>query len=153
MEHSLLPFSKWYLAIYLMTQSKTNIAALSLMRHLGVSWKTAWLLKHKPMEVMREREDGCPLQDGVRVDDAYLGGELTGGGRGRGSLNKVTFLAAVEMRNGRPQRVCFDPVTGFSFAALAVWARQAIVPGSCVISDGLLGFEVLGQLGYAHKVV
>ena len=153
MEHSLLPLTKWYLAIYLMTQSKTNIAALSLMRHLGVSWKTAWLLKHKLMEVMREREDGCPLQGDVRVDDAYLGGEMTGGGRGRGSLNKVAFVAAVEMRNGRPQRVRFDPVTGFSFAALRVWARQAIVPGSCVISDGLLGFEVLGQLGYAHKVV
>jgi hypothetical protein len=60
MEHSHLPLTKWYLAIYLVTiylvtQSKTNIAALALMRELGVSWKAAWLLKHKLMEVMARR--------------------------------------------------------------------------------------------------
>jgi hypothetical protein len=49
--------------------------------------------------------------------------------------------------------VRFDPVAGFSFAALTPWARLAVAPGSCVVSDGLLGFEVLERLGYAHKVV
>jgi hypothetical protein len=34
---------------------------------------TAWLLKHKLMEVMRLREDGRQLT-GVEIDDAYLGG-------------------------------------------------------------------------------
>lgn len=136
-----------------MTQSKTNIAALALMRQLGISWKAAWLLKHKLMEVMAQREARQPLEGDVRVDDAYLGGERTGGGPGRGSSNKVAFVAAVELRDGRPQRVRFDPVPGFSFAALTPWAAQAIAPGSCVISDGLLGFEVLRKLGYTHKVV
>ena len=59
MEHSHLPLTKWYLAIYLMTQSKTNIAALAMKRQLGISWKSAWLLKHKLMEVMRQREAAC----------------------------------------------------------------------------------------------
>lgn len=153
MEHGRLPLRTWYLAIYLMTQSKTNIAALALMRHLGISWRAAWLLKHKLMEVMAQREADRPLQGDVRVDDAYLGGEHPGGGRGRGSSNKVAFVAAVEMRHGRPQRVRFDPVDGFSFAALTPWARRAIAPGSCIISDGLLGFEVLQKLGYVHKAV
>lgn len=153
MEHGHLPLTKWYLAIYLMTQSKTNIAALALMRQLGISWKAAWLLKHKLMEVMAQREAEHPLQGDIRVDDAYLGGERTGGGRGRGSSNKVAFVAAVEMHDGRPRRVRFDPVKGFSFAALTPWARHAIAPGSCVMSDGLLGFEVLERLGYKHKVV
>lgn len=153
MEHSQLPLTKWYLAIYLMTQSKTNIAALALMRQLGISWKAAWLLKHKLMEVMAQREADRPLEGDIRVDDAYLGGERSGGRPGRGSSNKVAFVAAVEMRQGRPQRVRFDPVDGFSFAALAPWARQAVAPGSCVVSDGLLGFEVLQRLGYTHRVV
>ena len=153
MEHSRLPLTKWYLAIYLMTQSKTNIAALALMRQLGISWKAAWLLKHKLMEAMRQREADQPLEGDIRVDDAYLGGEQTGGKAGRGSQNKVAFVAAVEMRDGRPQRVRFDPVAGFSFAALAPWAKSAIAPGSCVTSDGLLGFEVLERLGFKHQVV
>lgn len=147
MEHGRLPLRTWYLAIYLMTQSKTNIAALALMRQLGVSWKAAWLLKHKLMEVMVQREAARPLEGDVRVDDAYLGGERTGGGPGRGSSNKVAFVAAVEMCDGRPQRVRFDPVAGFSFAALTSWAKRAIAPGSCVVSAGLLDFEVLERQG------
>ena len=47
----------------------------------------------------------------------------------------------------------FNPVKGFSFAVLTPWARQAIAAGSCMMSDGLLGFEVLERLGYEHKVV
>jgi hypothetical protein len=34
------------------------VAALGLMRHLGVCYKTAWLIKHKLMEVMRVRAGG-----------------------------------------------------------------------------------------------
>jgi len=48
--------------------------------------------------------------------------------------------------------VRFDPVAGFSFAALTLWGRLAVAPGSCEVSDGLLGFEVLERLGYTHKV-
>ncbi|OLG36936.1 transposase, partial [Xanthomonas oryzae pv. oryzae] len=33
-------------------QSKTNLSALELMRHLGVSYPTAWRMKHKLMQAM-----------------------------------------------------------------------------------------------------
>lgn len=62
------------------------------------------------------------------------------------SSNKVAFVAAVEMREGRPRRVRCDPLAGFSFAALTPWAKLAVAPGSCMVSDGLLGFEVLKQI-------
>lgn len=153
MHQSQLPLTKWFLAIYLVTQSKTNIAALALMRQLGVSWRAAWLLKHKLMEAMRQREDSLPLSGDVRIDDAYLGGEHSGGKPGRGSENKTAFVAAVEMKEGRPQRVRFDPVKNFSFKALKPWAAHALVPGTTITSDGLLGFEVVRQLGFPHHVV
>lgn len=153
MEYGKLPLTKWYLAIYLVTQSKTNISALALRRQLGITWRAAWLLKHKLMEVMAQREDGRKLEGDVRVDDAYLGGEKTGGRGGRGSPNKVPFVTALEMRDRRPHRVRFDQVATFSFAALAPWAMRAIAPGSCVTSDGLWGFEVLQKLGFKHNVV
>lgn len=153
MEQSQLSFRKWMLAIYLVTQSKTEIAALALRRQLGVSWKAAWLLKHKLMEAMRQREAAQQLHGEVRIDDAYLGGERTGGKVGRGSENKVPFVAAVELHEGRPQRVRFDVVSGFSYAGLIPWAQQALAADCHVISDGLPGFAVLSQLGYQHEVV
>ena len=34
-----LPLTRWFLALYLLTQSKTNMAVLELMRHLGVCYR------------------------------------------------------------------------------------------------------------------
>ena len=153
MERSHLPLTTWFLAIYLISQSKTNMAALELRRHLGVSYRTAWLLKHKIMEAMHQREATRSLSGDVRADDAYLGGERTGGTNGRGSENKVAFVAAVEMHDDRPHFVRFDPVASFSFKALRAWGERALAPGCQVTTDGLLGFEVLGQMGHTHHVV
>lgn len=150
-EHTQLPLTTWFLALYLISQSKSNIAALELSRHLGVSWKTAWLLKHKIMEAMYRREQERPLHGAVSLDDAYLGGERRGSKPGRGSENKIPFVAAVEMRDGKPGRVRFDPVAGFTFDALRQWAATALAPGCVVATDGLIGFSVLETIGHVHR--
>jgi hypothetical protein len=69
---------------------------LELRRQLGVSYPTAWLMKHKIMEAMRQAEEDRQLCGRVEVDDAYLGGERSGGKTGRGSENKVPFVPAVQ---------------------------------------------------------
>ena len=84
-ESSKVPLTSWFLAMHLMTQAKNNVAALELKRHLGVSYPTAWLLKHKIMEVMTLREADRQLTGRVEIDDSYLGGEVQGGKAGRGS--------------------------------------------------------------------
>jgi transposase-like protein len=52
-ESTKLKLPKWFLAMQLITQAKNNVSALELKRHLGVSYPTAWLIKHKLMEVRR----------------------------------------------------------------------------------------------------
>jgi hypothetical protein len=52
-----------------------------------VSYPTVWLIYHKRMEAMAEREERYVLNGSVQVDDAYLGGERSGGKAGRGSEN------------------------------------------------------------------
>ena len=52
MEHTHLPLRRWFLAMYLLTQNKNAISALALKRQLGVSYKTAWLMKHKLMQAI-----------------------------------------------------------------------------------------------------
>lgn len=54
-EQSKLLLRTWLLAVYLLGQSKTNLSALELMRHLGVSYPAAWRLKHKLMQATLER--------------------------------------------------------------------------------------------------
>ncbi len=59
-------------------QAKTGLSSLALKRALGVSDPTAWRMHHKLMQAMAERETLYTLAGQVQVDDAYLGGELTG---------------------------------------------------------------------------
>jgi len=79
-----LPLTTWFAAIYHLTQSKNGISSIELGRRLGVKQGTAWLMKHKLMRAMAAREAAKPKLAGrVEIDDAYLGGERTGGKRGR----------------------------------------------------------------------
>ena len=149
-----LPLRIWFLAMYLLTQSKNGMSALSLRRHLGVSYNTAWLLKHKLMQVMVERDDERPLSGNVQIDDAYWGGERHGGGTGRGSPGKTPFVAAVECTpQGHPVRMRMDVVAGFRKTELAAWASRCLVPGSAVLSDVLGCFAGVVAAGCTHEAI
>ncbi len=87
-----LPLTRWFLSMHLITQAKTGISSLSLKREIGVSYNTAWSMKQKIMQVMKERDDSQPLSGTIQVDDAYYGGERHGGKRGRSSENKTPLL-------------------------------------------------------------
>lgn len=73
-----LSLTRWFLAIYLISQAKTGLSALELKRHIGVSYPTAWSMHHKIMTAMAAREAQHRLSGTVQVDDAYLGGERAG---------------------------------------------------------------------------
>lgn len=67
-----LPLTTWFLAMYLFTHAKNNVSALELTRDIGVSWCTAWRVKHKLMQVMAERESRRQLAGRVEINDAYV---------------------------------------------------------------------------------
>lgn len=147
-----LPLTTWFLAIYLISQAKTGLSALALKRQLGVSYPTAWLVHHKLMQAMTEREARYMLSGKVQVDDAYLGGERSGGKVGRGSENKVAFVAAVSVSDaGHPLRIKLSTVAGFKLKAIAQWASQNLAAGSTVYSDGLACFGAVTQAGCTHE--
>ena len=147
-----LGLTVWFLAIYLISQAKTGLSALALKRQLGVSYPTAWLINHKLMQAMAEREERYVLAGNVQVDDAYLGGERSGGKAGRGSENKIPFVAAVSVNEeGHPLRIKLTPVPGFTLKAIAQWAQQHLAPGSTVRSDGLACFSAVTEAACTHR--
>ena len=91
-----LPLTTWFLAIHLVATAKDGISSIELGRRLGVKQSNAWAMKQKIMQAMLAREAAKPLQGRVELDDAYLGGERSGGKRGRGAAGKTPFVAAVE---------------------------------------------------------
>ena len=150
-EASKLPLTSWFLAMQLLTQSKTNVSALELKRHLGVCYRTAWLVKHKILEGMRLAEADRRLTGRVEIDDAYLGGESSGGKTGRGSENKVPFVAAVQTTNdGKPHLACLSP-RPFTKAALDDFMAHHTALPLTLVSDGLHCFQVAAQIGAVHE--
>jgi len=113
-EATQLPLRIWMLAIHLLTATKTTMAALELMRHLGVNYKAAWRIKHKVMEAMMQREEPRQLNGFVQIDDAYLGGECTPRCRDNSSPETLvlvwvsTYRARNQIVNGK--RLCSNNV-------------------------------------------
>ncbi|MCY4453640.1 MAG: IS1595 family transposase [Immundisolibacterales bacterium] len=147
-----LPLRTWFLAMYLMTQTKNGISAVELSRQLSVSYNTAWKVKHKLMQVLKERDDTRPLGGWVQLDDAYWGGERRGGKSGRGAPGKTPFIAAVELNaEGRPMRMRLSRVGGFRRDEIEAWARCHLEPGTVVVSDGLGCFRAVQPAGCIHQ--
>jgi hypothetical protein len=72
------------------------------------------------------------------MDDAYLGGELSGGTAGHGSENEVPFVAAVSLNEmGHPVHLKLSMVAGFTRDAIEEWSHVHLAPGTVVTSDGL----------------
>jgi len=104
-----LPLRKWFVAVYLMTESRKGISANSLKRMLGIgSYRTAWYLCHRIRFAMAEANPE-PLRGVVEADETYIGGKLrpqAGDPRTHRAAsrvwrqNKIIILGAVE-RGGK----------------------------------------------------
>ena len=146
-----LPLVTWFQVIYLITHAKNGISAMEIRQQLGVSYLTGWRIKHKLMQAMQERDSQYLLQGIIHIDDAYFGGELSGGKADRGSENRIPFVAAVELNNeGRPIHIKMNRVSGFTSEAIKTWTKTKVVPGSAVFSDGLGCFRATADAGCEH---
>jgi len=108
-----LPLWKWFLATYLITESRKGISANQLKRTLGVPYKTAWYLCHRIRSAMVE--DFEPLSGIVEADETYVGGKQTGFRTKQEAAlrrmdNKTVVMGAIE--RGGKLRVRAVPDTG-----------------------------------------
>ena len=100
MHDSHLPLRKWFLAIYLMCESKKGMSALQIQRTLDVAYRTAWYLCHRIREAMGNDElEGPTLFGIVEVDETLVGGKRRG--RGRGYRGNKTWVAGAIQRGGQ----------------------------------------------------
>ncbi len=146
-----LPLTIWFRAMYLITQTKQGISSIELGRRLGVTQTTAWKIKTKLAEVMRIAGEGDRLSGRIEMDDAYLGGERSGGKSGRGSPGKKPIVVAVQTSaDGRPQKIKIRRIARFKRRRVKGLAKRIIAPGSTVVTDGLSCFRGLADAGCVH---
>ena len=152
---SKMPLQIWFWAIYLCVTDKRGRSALSLSRHVGVSYPTAWLMLHKIRPAMAARDASYKLSGLVEIDDAYFGGQTqrepgSGKGHGRGT-DKAKVVVAVSMANGKPAYVRMKVIDQMSTRELTGFATECVKPGAEIVTDGLAAYTKLSELGYNHS--
>ena len=99
MHDSHLPLRKWFIAIYLMCESKKGVSALQLKRTLGVAYQTAWHLSHRIRAAMaNDPLEGPVLFGVVEADETLVGGKAR---KGAPALSNKTWVAGAIQRDGQ----------------------------------------------------
>jgi hypothetical protein len=136
--------------MWLVTNQKTGISALSLQRALGLgSYRTAWLCLHRLRRAMI-RPGREALEGVVEVDEVFVGGVEKGGGR-RQIGKKALIVVALEARETGWGRVRLQRVADSSEPNLIGFIQKTIAPGSKIITDGHWPYRQLPAYGYRHE--
>ena len=97
------------------------------------------------------REEGRQLTGRIEADDAYLGGERTGGKAGRGSENKVPFVAAVQTtESGQAILLCLSR-RPFTKQSIQEFSERSWTAPATLVTDGLGCFTAVRERGIRHK--
>jgi transposase-like protein len=141
---------KWFLAIYLLASTKKAPSSAELARQLGVTRKTAWLIRHKITPAMRRREGELMLQGLVELDEAYIGGkEKKAIGRGA-QKKRLVAISAEETAQGGLAWAHIQLIPDAGQQALSEAASRSIRAGSLVKTDRWRGYSGLDKAGYRH---
>jgi len=90
-----LPLWKWFLATYLLSESRKGMSANQMKRQLDVSYKTAWYLCHRIRAAMLET-DKPKLGGTVEIDETYVGGKK----RRWRARSQRSVVIGIRQRNG-----------------------------------------------------
>jgi len=162
MHRSHMPLTTWFWAAYLVATQTPGVSALQLARQLDLNYETAYMILQKLRAGMiapgREK-----LKGNLEVDETYIGGmrRSTPGKTGRGSLNKVVVVAAVEVvgtqsskrRSSRANRLRLRMVPNATEQSLLGFIQDNIEPGSVIRTDGWSGYNNVEGAGYHHEIV
>lgn len=150
-EESRIELRHWCYAFWRAATSKKGVAALEIMRHCQISYKSALFLMNRIRFAMAP-EPGPKLKGVVEVDETFVGGKPRYKGnnkRGRGTA-KTPVFAAVE-RGGKIRRRIIASVTG---ETLKEAIRQEVSKQACIITDDFNLYKGIGEEFYGgHETV
>jgi transposase-like protein len=143
-EESRLDLRHWCYAFWRASTSKKGVAALEIMRHCQISYKSALFLMNRIRFAMAPDNPAAEKLTGtVECDETYVGGKPRYKGvskRGRGT-SKTPVFAAVE-RHGRVRRQVVADVSG---RTLKRAIREAVDNQARILTDDLPSYQGIGS--------
>jgi transposase-like protein len=182
-EDSAIALDKWLTAVWLIVNCKNGISSYEIMRHVGVTQKSAWFMLHRIRLALKDGNwgklggsEGGP----VEVDEAYIGGAPKNrhlGKRDPGHGKKYLLDMDGEPTGLNPDYV--PHVCGRATKKIPVFGmldrearkvRAHVIPevkrevlmeailkniekGSTIYSDGLRDYQPLRNMEFIHDTV
>ena len=146
------PLTKWFLAMYLVTNDKRGISALQLKTQIGVTYKTAWYMLTRIRKAMENRDDSHQLEGVIEFDDAFFGGPTVGKKRGRGTEKAKVFVALSLDANGNPLYLKMKTTENIRQKSVRTFAEKHIAKGSTIRSDDYCSYAP-ALTDYNHEPV
>ena len=151
-QDSRTPLQLWFYAIYLFVTTRHGVSGKELERALGVTYKTAWRMGQQ-IRLLMDKADVKYMLGGslkhVELDEAYVGGRVSGQGFGRGTANK-TVVFGLKERDGA---IRTEVVPDVKMATLREVVSRTIKPGTIVSTDEFKAYNLLIRDGLVHGTV
>ena len=145
------PLTTWLEAAWLVSTAKNGLSAKTLERTIGTSYHVAWMMLQR-FRVAMVNSERTKLTGTVEVDETYVGGEESGGKRGRGA-DKDIVVIAVEVKEGKGfGRTRMRHIPDASGASLIPFIRDSISPDAILETDGWRGYSKIVEHGYTREI-
>ncbi len=147
------PLKEWFLAIYLMSQSKKGVSSLELQQHLGArDERRIAHMQSLIRQAMGSREACYKLTGFVHADDTLFGGKSDRSDGKTGFENKVRVQVnlSIDQKTDKPKYLKMKVVADGRKETAMQAMKQSITLGSSVWSDGGTNYQQLPEQGYRH---
>ena len=145
------PLRDWFYVMFLFTTTRNGVAAKRIERELGVTYKTAWRMRHMIRAYMASLDSDDPMGgpgSTVEIDETLVGGSVSGKGSGYKG-NKTCVVGMLERGGELVTRI----VEGRHKAAMRGLIHQHVLPGTTVNTDEFGGYYGLDACGFDHVTV
>lgn len=143
-----LPLWKWFIAVYLMIESRKGVSANQVKRTINVSYKTAWYLCHRVRAAVRDAYPS-PLKGIIEVDETFVGGKVHGMGYGY-RANKSVVVGAVQRRG----KIILKVVAGTDRKSLHDFIKKHTASDTqAIYTDELPSYKGIADGDTRHETV
>lgn len=142
------PLTKWFFAMYLMSNGKNGTSALELSRHLNVTYKCAHRIAKKIRLLMTSGD--FKLTGTVEVDETYVGGKSINSRTKKRTIGDKQVVFGMVERDGR---VKAKHVKSSGARILLPEIVHNIDTTTKIYSDEWGSYKRLAKLGFNHSSV
>jgi transposase-like protein len=160
-EDSPISLDKWLTAVWLVVNCKNGISSYEIMRHVGVTQKSAWFMLHRIRLALKDgnwSKLGGPESGPVEVDESFIGPDPrkmhSDKRRARmTAMNGRNKVVVMGMLDREARRVRAKVIPNAKRETLQNEILNAIERKSTVYTDSATGYDALAVKDFVHETV